>query len=237
MAATKQRRGPSGPAGRPDIAARFARSGRRSRRGHRPRPRRDRGARRALSGSFSVSARWRSRMVGAVRCPNSASNTDARARRLPARRDRARSAPDTVHDDRDRADPQAEQTLDGAARPHRAPGAASAPSGWPGRAMTVTRTSAVPSRIFTSMGDPARIAAPAGPPRPMRRTPGTSSVASRTIVTTTLCVTSELWVLHDACLPRLLAKRLAMRSGMRARAAAAPTPTAYTPCAALPGRA
>src|SRR4051794_24887367 len=45
-----------------------------------------------VSGSPSV-ARWRSRIASAVRCPNSASNTAARASRRPARRLRARSSP------------------------------------------------------------------------------------------------------------------------------------------------
>jgi len=43
-----------------------------------------------------VSARWRSRIAIAVRCPNSASKIAARAIRLPARRDLIRSEGRTV---------------------------------------------------------------------------------------------------------------------------------------------
>src|SRR5690349_4638909 len=89
-------------------------------------------------GSASTSARARSSTAVGVRCPKSASNTDASATRRPARRDRTRSVeapepaseegaavvlrgmrrrlgPDAVDEDRDLADVEPEQPLDGAA--------------------------------------------------------------------------------------------------------------------------
>src|SRR5258706_5110410 len=71
----------------------------------------------AASGLPSISARCRSRIASAVRCPNSASKTAARARRRPVRNARIRSEPlsasDTVDRDGDRFEPQPEHPLDG----------------------------------------------------------------------------------------------------------------------------
>src|SRR5437870_976307 len=47
----------------------------------------------AATGLPSISARWRSRIASAVRCPNSASKTAARASRRPVLRARIRSEP------------------------------------------------------------------------------------------------------------------------------------------------
>src|SRR3990172_5144548 len=66
----------------------------------------------AVSASPSDSASSRSRMAGAVRCPNSASKTAESAARRAARRLRSRSAADAIDDDGNRPELEAEQPLD-----------------------------------------------------------------------------------------------------------------------------
>src|SRR6478735_8072638 len=67
----------------------------------------------AAAGSFSDSARCRSRTASAVCCPKSASKTAESARRRPVRRPRTRSAPDTVDQHGHGTQVEPEQALHG----------------------------------------------------------------------------------------------------------------------------
>ncbi len=159
---------------------------------------------RRVAGSASVSARCRSRMAVAVRWPNSASKTAARASRRPARAVRATSdrpaglvghpqapTPSTTItiSPTSRSSEPLDGRRDGVADLAGERDRAAGPAGRRSRSRTSTRR---PSSRGRPTGRRARIASQRGPRRPTRTTPGTSRAARRTARSTTSRATLEV---------------------------------------------